>query len=185
MGFFDTTALKKQTAITRIANGTECEQCGLYRASKFSKFPVIGEGRRRVLIILENATMQETYQQKQGSIGGVRNLERVLKNFGVSLLEDCWVVRAVRCVPLYEKGLPAPTVTQIENCRIKLQQTIKTLQPFAIVALGGIALKSLLGEYVPTITSNLFRGLFIPDQRYKAWVCSTYSLDYVQLYASD
>ena len=185
MGFFTEEQLHQTTKVSHIADGTECERCGLSRSSKFSKFPVIGEGKRKILLILENATSQEAYQKKQGASGDLRKLEATLRAFGVSLFKDCWVVRAVRCVPQYEQGLPAPTTIQLENCRLRLKQTISDLKPHAIVPLGTIALQSLLGEYLSKISVNIFRGLFIPDQTYNAWICASFSTAYVKLYNSD
>lgn len=61
---------------------------------------------------------------------------------------DVWVDNMVKCRPLkdLEGGRQAdrpPTVREVENCRNLIWETIRLIDPWLVIALGGTALKGL------------------------------------------
>ncbi len=185
-GFFTQAQLDTSAAITRVADGTECHRCGLFHKSNgLTRFPHIGEGAKGILIVLDCATNIESNRKKQLVGGAPYALAVMLRKYGVNLLKDCWVVRAVRCVPPYTKGMPDVTDTQISNCSIRLEETLRELSPKTIVVMGDIAVSAIMRGRVSGVSTTVLRGLQIPDQHYKAWILSTFSLEYMRLKEND
>src|SRR5579864_5142404 len=56
-------------------------------------------------------------------------------------LENAYISAAARCAPPANKPLPS----ELENCRPYFEREMEILQPKAILALGGIAMRTYLG----------------------------------------
>lgn len=101
-----------------------------------------------------------------------RKLEETLRQFGVELRRDCWIVNAARCRPPGNE-LPPKAV---EHCRPLTVKDIKELQPEVVILLGASAVKSVIGwlwkEDVDAI--NRWVGWQIPCQSINAWICPTW-----------
>ena len=56
-------------------------------------------------------------------------------------LQDAYIAAALRCAPPANKPLPA----ELANCRPYFERELEIIQPRAILALGGIAMRAYLG----------------------------------------
>ena len=56
-------------------------------------------------------------------------------------LKNVYIVAALRCAPPANKPLPS----ELSNCRAYLERELEILQPRAVLALGGIAMRAYLG----------------------------------------
>ena len=185
-GFFSSEQLQETAVADIVADGTECLSCGLsYRTQGMSEFPCVGKGEKGIMIVLDCALSIESRRKKQFVSGAPRELEQRLRRYGIDMLRDCWVTRALRCPVRYEKGMPTATTVQINSCRARLQVDIKSHKPKVIVAMGDFAIQSVIGKHVAKASVLTCRGLQIPDQTLGAWVLSTFSLEYLETRAND
>ena len=101
MGFFTSSELNKITTIKIDVDQLEpnCMQCKLYTTCVTSKIKVSGEGRKGILIISEYPSEEEDQYGTAllGSSGKL--LADGLREHGISLRKDCWVMNAVSCKP--------------------------------------------------------------------------------------
>ncbi len=72
-------------------------------------------------------------------------LTRMLENLGLSR-EEVFIANILKCRPPDNR---TPLPDEIELCRPYLERQIKLLKPKAIVALGGTAVRGLLGDETP------------------------------------
>lgn len=156
------------------SSGTGCEACQRYHHCASPKLPVTGEGKKKILVVIEvpSARDDDKGVLLSGDSGAV--LREALEDAGLSL-KDCWVTAAARCF-----GKKEPTGIEVEHCRPLLLQTIQDLQPTSILALGVLAVQAIIGDrwqgrLENTKPSSLF-GVTYPDREFKAWVTSSYSI---------
>src|SRR4026209_2550430 len=108
---------------------------------------ITGSGRNGVLIVGEASGEHEAREGKPfvqwapaGSI-----LERAIRQ-GNFKREDFWITNLIRCRPPnnFLQGAPYEHAA-LAHCRPNLDRAISELQPKAILAVGGIALRELTG----------------------------------------
>ena len=183
----------KQAKVTRqnTPKVTTCP-CGLQNTCLGPMMEVGGNGKRGILVLAEAPGREEDEAyarliqsgqplygtQLIGTAG--RLLESRLARVGIDLNEDCFKFNAINCRPPDNR---TPTGAEVIACRPRVLEVIRTLKPRYILALGGIAVESLIAhkwhdeEGLGGI--NRWRGLQCPDQEYKAWICPTYHPSYV------
>ena len=174
MGFFTT---DEKTLPASPSSTPRCGQCRLSQGCQSPKMQPSGQGLRKVLIVAEapGKTEDEEGVQLVGEAG--RLLRNHLKGLGWSLDRDCWKTNACTCRPPSNR---TPSDTEIEACRPNLLKAVQELQPVVIVALGGTAVKSLLGHIWRDIGPiGKWVGLQVPVHRYGAWVCPTWHPSYL------
>jgi uracil-DNA glycosylase len=155
-----------------------CGKCGLFRGCKSPKMPVVGGGRKRILVVGEAPGADEDDRNRPfvGITG--QDLRRELSRNGVDLDRDCWTVNAARCRPKDNK-LPDAAV---DHCRPLVLRDVERLRPEVIILLGGSAVDSVIGHLWRESPGPVSRwvGWQIPCRRWNAWVCPTYHPSYVK-----
>ena len=162
-----------------------CGACKLHKKCETPKPSLYGKGGKGILIVGEAPGRDDDEQGKPFVGKGGKYLRATLRRYGISLLEDCWVLNAVACAPYDEAGRERkPTDIEAGYCQPRLLRYIKKLKPKAVFLLGGVAVQGfLLQRYVGDRSGirgiNRWRGYTIPDQEYKTWVCPMYHPDHV------
>lgn len=166
-GFFT----KEETQSVERPDGKtySCVSCGRYKNSTVPKMQPFGENRLGILCVGNFPTKDEehAFQNSDGHY-----LRLVFAKIGINLFEDCLNVNAVRC---YDAELP--TEFQTSCCRKLLLHTQRSAQPKVIILFGIDAIRSVIGKRWKGDIGSIekWRGLIIPDQDLKAWVCPVYN----------
>lgn len=171
MGFFD---LQSKAPLPTIAR---CGACGLYKTCKSPKLPVIGNGRKHILIVSESPGKEEDAAGELLVGNSSRELESALKSCKISLRNDCWLTNSIICHS--KKG--SPTDEQIDHCRPNLMRLIKELEPKVIILLGSSAARALLLHTWQGSIDSITRwvGWNIPNRNPNAWIVPTYHPSYL------
>jgi len=178
MGFFTSSELNKITTIKIDVDQLEpnCMQCKLYTTCVTSKIKVSGEGRKGILIISEYPSEEEDQYGTAllGSSGKL--LADGLREHGISLRKDCWVMNAVSCKPPSGR---APSHKEIKCCYPNVEKAIRTLKPKLILSLGSISNTSLFGEDFSNRQVERWRAYEIPDQKFGCYIVPLYHPNFV------
>lgn len=146
-----------------------CGACGLSKVCHSPKFPVFGEGQRKVLFVGEapGTTDDATGRLLSGETGSF--IRERLERIDVDLDRDCWYTNAIICHP----GRRTPSDKEIEYCRPNVVRTIQDLRPEVVVLLGGSAIKSVVGWLYSGSIGEMSRweGWQIPSRQVNAWIC--------------
>lgn len=169
-GFFEKDQIEDKSA--------KCMKCRLFKTCNSPRMKVTGKGKKGILIVAEapGKTEDERGEQLVGEAGQV--LRRVLKKQGIDLDRDCWKTNAICCRPPKNK---TPTAMQIKCCHPNLEKVLKKKKPHLIILLGGVAVESFINNRLAESPGgiNRWRGFVVPDQRYKAWMVSTFHPSYL------
>lgn len=181
-GFFSTEEIDSFQVSYRpsIDGSRNCLDCGLDRKCKNPKMPYSGEGQRNCLIIGEAQGPDEDRLGTQfiGKVGQFLRLKTKVN--GCDFDRDFWKVNAIGCFPNSGGKIMTPTPQQIALCNQNIEDTIDKLHPNSIWLFGGVPITSLYQKYFTHLSPSLWRGLCIPDQRYKAWVNPMFHPSYIQ-----
>lgn len=181
--FFDfgvSTAPKKRKAVHK-----DCEDCKLYEGCRNPKLGVRGEGKKGILIVGDQPTLQDDRRGKMFSGEDGEPLWKTAKALGIDLERDCYFIHSVQCHAYASSAKKSKKLTNKARdiCRSKLHKVIEELQPKVIIPLGDNAIDGLIGDRIKGRMSgtkrSAFIGLTIPDQQFKAWVCPTYAPDFI------
>jgi DNA polymerase I-like protein with 3'-5' exonuclease and polymerase domains len=182
MGFFDISQemlLANKTRTKRAAPPTGCKACGLDGSGKLSGFA--GKGADRVLILSDYPRRGEG--NDAAHVFSLELYDVLFDQAGCRgvpkrILDHAWVGYALPC--------PVPEGKEPKNpacCSERLDRLIRELQPRVIIPMGVIPTKALIwdrlaGRIKNTQPSDLF-GKRIPDRKYNAWICPTYSPEFI------
>lgn len=161
------------------ADAGGCEFCGLYKNAHHPKMKPTGGGGHGVLIVAEAPGEKEDARGTQLIGPAGQALRKALTNLGYDLDEDTRKTNAVRCRP---PGNRTPTEQEIACCRQYVKEEITRFAPEVIIALGGVALDSLIGDRWGDDGLggiSRWRGYTIPDALTGAWICPTFHPSYV------
>lgn len=173
-GFFSESDVTSKRPLPLIA---QCGLCGLKDHCLSPKMSISGEGQRKILVVGE-APGEKEDKLGRAFVGPSGELLRdTLRKFGIDFRQDCWITNAVICRP---KDNELPTKA-IEYCRPNLINAVKSLNPEAILLLGGSAIESLVGWMWKEKVGGVDRwvGWQIPNQKLNAWVMPTYHPSFV------
>lgn len=146
-----------------------CAACGLHESGCF----VGGEGNPHASIVLvsEAPGEHESYEGRPfvGRAGSILN----------GCLDDAdlprssvWICNAVRHRPTTPLGRNRkPLLEEIDACRGFLVDDIRDIKPKVIVALGDVALTSLIGKTLGGITQHRLRTIW--SEEFNAWIIAT------------
>lgn len=158
----------------------KCGACGLFRGCQTPKMKPTGDGKRRILVVGEapGKADDEKGIQFVGKYG--ERLEDEFNRLGSNMRDDCIVTNALICRPPGNR-IPDPQKMP-EYCRPNLLKTIADYKPHTIILLGGVAVRSLIGEQWKENPGALGRwvGFNIPDQKLNTWICPTYHPSYLE-----
>lgn len=181
MGFFTSSELQQNFKIkNKELSKPECMKCGLHRKCLSPKMKYSGEGKKKILIIGECPS--ETADKFGNSLVGESSnfLKRKLKEIEINIKKDCWKFDSINCHPVDSEGYSTkPTKKQIIYCKPYVQKVIKKLKPELIILAGNIAVESVIGEGFKDYGINTWRGLIIPDQKYKTNILPIYHPSYL------
>jgi uracil-DNA glycosylase family 4 len=172
-GFFD---IKDLSMISKVG----CPTCGLYHGNKHSKMEPTGEGKLGILIVAEAPGAEEDEKGIQliGKTG--QYLRHTLNDMGFDLDRDFRKTNACCCYPGKDTQ---PNHDQVAACRGRVFDEIKRFKPKVIILLGGPAIRSVIGNSWKHDgnyrVGERWRGLKIPDQIIKAWICPTWHPSYI------
>ena len=151
--------------------------CKLSRTCKHPRLAPTGEGKKGILVIAEAPGEKEDEEKLQlfGPAGQL--LRTILKEFGIDLDRDCRKTNAVRCRPPDNRK---PTIPEILACQSHVWDEIRQFKPRMIFLLGQSAIESILLERLQKIGPiGKWRGMIIPDQKTKCWVCPMFHPNYL------
>jgi len=182
-GFFSQDKVIEESRISTASskNGANCYKCGLYKHSMHGKMKYSGFGKKKALIVAEAPGVEEDRVGTQlvGKVG--QKLRKDLKKRRFFLDRDFYKINSVNCLPLEHSGSRKPTPEQIICCRPKVEEAIEELNPDYIWLLGGVAVESFYrGYFNDNLSITRWRGLCIPDQRYKAHIMPLYHPSYIE-----
>jgi len=172
----DESEIKKEIDLTNVG----CEECKLYKSCISPKMTYSGEGKKKILILAEAPGKEEDRQGTQLVGQSGKLLRLILKDLNLDLERDFWKINAVNCRP---PDNITPTMLQIAACRRNVIAVIEECKPRAIIALGKVAMDSLLGARktgrLSGISMTDFVGAVIPDQEFKTWICPSWHPSFV------
>lgn len=152
-----------------------CASCSLYKDCKSPKMKPTGKFKKGILLIGENPDRTDDRKGKPFQGKYSKLIQKVLKEEGINIFEDCLLTNAVMCFT------KKPQPNSISCCRPKLIQLIKEYKPKLIILFGTVALNSVIGRSWKKKLGGLdrWRGFQIPDRDHKAWICPVYSPSFV------
>lgn len=175
-GFFQASQLAQSKAPPSLL--PRCGACGLFKTCSSPKMPVSGKGAKRILLLGEAPGEHEDQRGKHfiGKEGQL--LERSLARFGVSMRQDCWLTNALICHP---KDNIITDGSMVEWCRPNLLNTLNTLKPDVVIAMGSVAVESIIGHVWKEDTGGVMKwaGFRIPCQKPNVWICPVFHPSYV------
>jgi len=148
-----------------------CEKCKLYEGVSSPKMEASGGGNKGILIVGEAPGVTEDEQGVQFIGESGQLLERELKEYGISLHDDCRLINAVNCRPPANR---TPTLKEIQCCRPKVNAAIKAFKPRFIWLLGKSAIQSFYGGRFSQTEVFRWERLCVPDKATNAWVIPMY-----------
>ena len=151
--------------------------CKLNKGCYSPKMPISGDGEKKILIIGEAPEELDDKENTQ-FIGLAGQLFReTLADCEINLDQDCRKTNAVRCRPPEDRK---PTIQEIGACRQYIQTEIERFRPALTFLLGQVAVESfLLGRVVSPGAIGRWRGMTIPDQKAKSWICPIFHPAYI------
>jgi DNA polymerase len=175
-GFFDDSNYVQNRPVSTIK---QCGKCKLYQTCITPKMKPSGEGKKGIFILAEapGKTEDERGTQLVGQAG--KRLKYSLKKFGIDLHKDCRKYNSVNCRPPKNA---TPTDSQIDSCRPDVIKEIKRFKPKLIIALGSVAIKSLLGHrwHKDVGGINKWRGFTFPDFENNCWFSSSFHPSFIE-----
>ena len=164
MGFFDDSGYGKQ----KPSGSPMCGKCGLLTKCRSPKVGTFGSGKRKILIVTNGPNRDVDKHATWERI--TTPIARRLSVVCIDLDRDCVVSGAVVCSPNFNG---VPSADMVRHCRPILLDTIKRVDPVAILCVGSAAVQGVLGhdwgEGKDTRLS-VWNGECIPSQKLNAWV---------------
>ena len=153
----------------------ECLECGLFEEQKVGTpcLAPTGAERPKIYVLGQSPGAEEVEAERQfvGKSGKLLRFwfQRAWGN-RFDFERDLRWNNAVRCFPPDHKVKPK----HLKCCRRSVIEDVKKSRPKVIVAVGGEALKQLIGETRRAVKISVYRGYVIPFHEYDAWVVSIY-----------
>lgn len=168
---------------TTVRSVLTCALCSEKCIGKHRKLPVWGQGKKRILFVLDTPSIAEAEAGKpwRGDYGkAVR--EELEHDLQIDFEKDCWTVFAVRC----KRTDKSPNAADTAACRKRLHADIENLNPAVIVPFGYWAMIGVSGDILSNkLTgkgSGDWAGAVIPDQRWLKWIVPTWETFWLNLF---
>ncbi|KKN43516.1 hypothetical protein LCGC14_0702390 [marine sediment metagenome] len=176
-GFFFPTKNAGAGVIKRLNPRNTCP-CALSKGVRSPRMKPTGQGHKGILWIAEAPGKAEDAEGIQliGEAG--QRLRVVLEKFDIDLDRDCRKTNAVNCRPPKNR---TPKAQEINACRDRVWQEIRSYKPKLIFLLGNAAIESFLAHRWKKNLGGVtkWRGWAIPDQETGCWVMATFHPSYV------
>ena len=125
-----------------------CRGCGLYKEANRTVF---GEGKKSSRMMLVGETPGDV-EDREGHVfvgPAGHELDRALEKLGIER-SDVYLTNAVKHFRFEERGKrrihQTPTARQITACRPWVRAELRVVKPEALVVMGAVAAKTLLGN---------------------------------------
>jgi uracil-DNA glycosylase len=125
-----------------------CRGCDLYKQANQTVF---GEGKKSSRMMLVGETPGDV-EDREGHVfvgPAGQELDRALRHLGIDR-RDVYLTNAVKHFRFEERGKrrihQTPTARQVTACRPWLEAELRVVKPEALVVMGAVAAKSLLGN---------------------------------------
>lgn len=150
-----------------------CGLCGFHKRCKSPKIKTGGEGRKKIMILMEAPGANEDDQNEHLVGKSGKFLQKALWKMGIDVHKDCWIENAIICRPPI---MSDAAVKAIDYCRPNLINRLGELKPEVVLAFGNGAIHSIVTWLWGHSASGVDRwaGYQIPAQQINAWVCPTY-----------
>ena len=153
-----------------------CESCGLYKQCQSPKMKLWGQGKKKIMIVMDMPTPQEdANNQPYWGHGGLA-LQSFFQGKGYQVSIDFWTTYAIICRPSDGKV----TEHNVNACRSFLKKRIEEKKPKAIITIGEVAFRSVCGLRISGrmvgVPPSEFFGFQIPDKELNMWVCPAESM---------
>ena len=168
----------KQRIDEHIERHRRCTACNLYKKRQcfFSPF---GNPKSKLFFVLDKPSNVDIDNRFLMSGPHRSVFEAMIASFGLDT-EDVWVSPTILCATPDGKD---PKISELKACRPRLEYEIHQVQPDIIVAMGALALKSMVPKNPPKFTETLGRVVETKIQGdlvgYTVPVMVTYSLSYL------
>lgn len=131
---------KKATVETTVLNERNpgCEMCGLCESSK--NVCIWGDGTGEAFVVGEAPGREEASTGKPFMGASGKLLRKLLAEVG---LEDAYITNAAKCRPPDNRK---PEASELKSCKPYLLGEIENRKPRAILLLGAVATKALIGK---------------------------------------
>ena len=137
-----------------------CQKCELGK-TRIKAVPGEGNVNAKIMFVGEGPGYEEDRQGRPFVGRAGQLLDKIIAAMGFSR-EEVFIANIVKCHPMTDPSNPdkrsndrAPYPDEIAVCRRYLEQQIKTISPDYVVALGGVAAKTLISQ---TQTFGAVRG---------------------------
>ena len=137
-----------------------CQKCELGK-TRIKAVPGEGNVNAKIMFVGEGPGYEEDRQGRPFVGRAGQLLDKIIAAMGFTR-EEVFIANIVKCHPMVDPSNPdkrsndrAPYPDEIAVCRRYLEQQIKTISPDYVVALGGVAAKTLIS---PTQTFGAVRG---------------------------
>jgi DNA polymerase len=129
----------------------QCTKCPLGSTRK-NAVPGEGPANAQIVFIGEapGAQEDETGRPFIGRSGQL--LTRLLEDAGISR-KEVYITSILKCRPPNNR---TPKKSEVEKCRLYLEQQIATIDPKVVVLLGGVAISSIIGPWKVTEAHGSF-----------------------------
>ena len=140
---------KEMAYIAEMINS--CQRCGLGK-TRIKAVPGEGNVNAKIMFVGEGPGYDEDRQGRPFVGRAGQLLDKIIAAMGFSR-EEVFIANIVKCHPMIDPSDPdkrsndrAPKPDEIAVCRRYLEQQIKTVSPDYVVALGGVAAKTLISQ---------------------------------------
>ena len=154
----------KQEALEELAEKIcNCKNCPLGQ-TRIKAVPGEGNINAKIMFIGEGPGYDEDRQGRPFVGRAGQLLDKIIAAMGFKR-EEVFIANMVKCHPMIDPSNPdkhgndrPPTMDEIAVCRKFVEKQISIINPDYIVALGGVATKSLIDQHAPlsTLRGKLF-----------------------------
>jgi len=149
----------------------DCDHCELSYACKHPKLEAVGEGAKRIAIVVSSPTPADDKYGKLLYGQKATLLDKMLDKAGVRLIRDARVFPAMRC---YSRKYTA----KHENCCFqKTREELLAYKPTTLIAFGDEALKCVFDVVPKRLNINVVAGYSIPSHKYNCLVSCQRSIE--------
>ena len=149
------TPATKEQALTELAEKIcNCKNCPLGQ-TRIKAVPGEGNINARIMFIGEGPGFDEDRQGRPFVGRAGQLLDKIIAAMGFRR-EEVFIANMVKCHPMIDPTNPdkhgndrPPTMDEIARCRKFVEKQIELINPDYIVALGGVATKSLIDQNTP------------------------------------
>lgn len=146
-----TSSGKAERLAALAAQVSACRKCPL-GAQRLNAVFGVGSAEARVVFVGEGPGFDEDHKGEPFVGKSGQLLDRILASIGLSRAENAYIANIVKCHPMSDPSDPEkrgndrpPTPEETAACRGYLDAQLEIIQPRAIVTLGGVSAKVLLG----------------------------------------